>query len=487
MSTTPNAPPAPQPSPDAASSADAARSFWPFLVSLASVAGLAELAYAIVGISELSIYLQKGLGLSVIVGAAFGAFYLAEAVLNSPMGTLADRFGRRPLMVIGALASFFTCMGFAFLRVPHFASGVYIAGAAVLLMRLVDGAGAAALWPAVFASVGDRVPEARRTTAMSALTVTYFAGIALGPFVGGYANEWYETLTHFPEDDPRHYMPSLLLAAALFLVTAISAYFVIPPKHKTEQVPQQAPPGGDAPGLNPLAQAAVAEPAVKSGAISGEAAAPAASGHEHGAFSLQATRQAFARFPFLMILALATFMAVGLIIPYVKLFASERFNVTETEFAKLLLLPAAIIGVLAVPVGRLADKFGKIIAVRGGMGACALALWLMVSVNHQAAVVAGGVLLGLGFLFAFPAYMAFLSDLTGPEERGGTLGAVRAAQGVGALIGTIFSSILFDKIGEDAPFYAAAALLTIAFLLSLVFIKTKMSPAAASASVSDTA
>ncbi len=443
-----------------------ARSFWPFLVSLASVAGLAELAYAIVGISELSVYLEKGLGLSVIVGAAFGAFYLAEAVLNSPMGTLADRFGRRPLMVLGALASFLTCLGFAFLRVPQTTAGLYLAGAAVLLMRLVDGAGAAALWPAVFAAVGDRVPEERRTTAMSALTVTYFAGVALGPFVGGFANEWVGEQLHTTPDQAQHYMPSLLLASTLFLITAIAAYFVAPPKSQTRIVPAQAPPGGDAPGLNPVAQAAAVEPI-----IGHSTETPADPTDTHGAFSLQATKQAFARFPWLMLLALATFMAVGLIIPYVKLFALERFEIKETEFAKLLLVPAAIIGVLAVPAGRLADKFGKVIAVRGGMGACAVALWIMVSIDHQAAVVAGGVLLGLGFLFAFPAYMAFLSDLTGPHERGGTLGAVRAAQGVGALIGTIFSSLLHDKIDHDAPFYAAAALLSVAFLMSLVFIK----------------
>ena len=445
------------------------RSFWPFLIALSAVAGLAELAYAIVGISELSLYLKDGLGLSVIVGAAFGAFYFSEALLNSPMGTLADRIGRRPLMVLGALASFLTCLGFAFLRVPPIAYGVYIAGGAVLFMRLMDGAGAAALWPAVFAAVGDRVPESRRTTAMSTITITYFAGIAIGPLVGGFANEWFADQTGHLKNDPRYYMPSLLLASSLFLITAAAAYLILPSRSRAERTEHQAPIGGDMPGMNPIAQAAVAETGAN------VPTAPAST-EEHGAFSMEATRRAFARFPFLMILALATFMAVGLIIPYVKPFALERFGIKETEFGKLLLMPAAIIGLLAVPVGRLADKLGKVVAVRGGMAACAVALWIIVLVQHQAAVVAGGVLLGLGFLFAFPAYMAFLSDLTGPQERGGTLGAVRAAQGVGAFIGTIISSFLHDKVAPDAPFYAASVLLTVAFGLSMVFIKLPDNP-----------
>ena len=437
--------------------------FWPFLISLAAVAGLAELAYAIVGVSELSVYLQDGLGLTGIVGASFGAFYLAEAVLNSPMGTLADRIGRRRLMVLGALASVITCTGLAFLRVPSFAGGAFVAGGAVLAMRLLDGAGAAALWPAVFASVGDRVQESRRATAMSALTVTYFGGIALGPLVGGYANERWGRL--YSVNEPRHYMPSLLIAAALFAITACAAYFIAPSGRQTRD---QTPPGGDGVGLNPLAQSAVA---------GGEIAQSPDPAHEHGVFSLVALANTAKRFPFLMLLAFATFMAVGLIIPYVKIFAQDRFNVTETGFAHLLLYPALVIGLLAVPSGRLADKVGKVIAVRGGMGVCAAALWIMVSIHHKSAVIAGGALLGLGFLFAFPAYMAFLSDLTGPTERGGTLGAIRAAQGVGALVGTLFSSLLFTRVGPDAPFHAAAALLTLAFAMSMIYIKP-IAPAA---------
>ena len=415
------------------------RSIWAFLIPLAGVAGVAELAYAIVGVSELSVYLEKGLKLGGIVGASFGAFYLSEAVLNSPMGTLADRLGRRRMMVIGPLVSFFTCLSLALLRVPPGPYGVLIAGLIVLFLRILDGAGAAALWPAVFASVGDRVGEARRATAMSVLTITYFAGVALGPLIGGVANEVLGK--QFGVHDPRRYVPSLYTAAILFLLTAIAAYFVAPSRHS---------------------QAHHAE---------GEDASSHAD-DGHGAFSLAAAKQAWQRFPSLMLLAFITFLAVGLIIPYVKIFVQQKFGVTETGFAKLLLYPALIIGVLAVPVGRLSDGWGKALSIRGGMGVCAASLWLMLTLKGEIAVIVAGALLGLGFLLAFPAYMAFLSDLTGPKERGGTLGAVRAAQGIGALVGTIFSSPLYKLVAHEAPFYAAASLLTLGFILSFIFIRT---------------
>lgn len=415
---------------------------WGFLIVLAAVAGLAELAYAIVGVSELSVYLDRGLGLGTIVGASFGAFYLSEAVLNSPMGTLADRLGRRRLMVLGPLASVVTCVGLALLPVPHGRAGEIGTSAMVLFLRILDGAGAAALWPAVFASVGDRIEEKRRATAMSALNITYMLGIALGPLVGGYANELLGG--RFSENEKGRYTPSLYMAALLFLVTAVVAYFI---------APRRTVPGRETPAAGTTSASASADP------------------HAGGAFSLAAAKNAMRRFPYLMLLAFVTFLAMGLIIPYVKLFALQRFEISETGFAKLLLYPALVIAALAVPVGRLADVWGKVRSIRAGMGVCAAALWLIITLDNAWAVAIAGVLLGLGFVLAFPAYMAFLSDLTGPEERGGTLGAVRTAQGVGALIGTVCSSLLFEKVAEQAPFYVAAGLLSLAFILSLAYIR----------------
>jgi predicted MFS family arabinose efflux permease len=158
---------------------------WPFLLGLSAVAGLAELAFIIVNVSALPVYLEFGLGLPHLVGYSLGAFYLAEALGNSPLGVLGDRLGRRRLMVMGALISVGTCLGTAFLRVPQGGGPLaWLAIGLLILLRVLDGVGAAALWPALFASVSDRIHPRRQAQAMSVLNITYFVGIALGPFVG---------------------------------------------------------------------------------------------------------------------------------------------------------------------------------------------------------------------------------------------------------------------------------------------------------------
>ena len=424
------------------------RPLWPFLIALSAVAGLAELAFIIVNVSALPVYLEFGLGLPKLVGFTLGAFYFAEAVGNSPMGALGDRYGRRRLMVTGALISVGTCLGTAFLRIPEGGGPLAWLGIGLLLLlRVLDGFGAAALWPALFASVSDRVDPRRQAQAMSALNITYFIGLALGPFVGGLVNDTFSSGLN--KTDPARYAPSFFVAAACFALAALLAYFVAPRREETH--PHEDPP------VHPE--------------VGGEAGPAAA---HTSTFSLDAIRAAIRIVPMLMLLSFLTFISIGLIAPYVKLFAMKRFDISESAFGTLLLYPALLIAVIAVPIGRLTDHWGTARSIHYGMGVCALALWLILLIKSEWTVVVLGGLMGVGFVLAFPAYMAHISDNAGPRERGGIIGAVRMAQGMGAMAGTALSGPLYKLDAEHLIlFNTAAAVLTVAAGLSLVYIRNR--------------
>jgi DHA1 family multidrug resistance protein-like MFS transporter len=215
--------------------------------------------------------------------------------------------------------------------------------------------------------------------------------------------------------------------------------------------------------------------------VLGEAGAAAAHDpDEHApAFSLDAIRKAMRTVPMLMVLGFITFLGIGLIAPYVKLFAMKRFEISESTFGTLLLYPALLIAALAVPLGRLSDVWGKSRSIRAGMGMCALSLWAILLIRSEWVVVVLGSLLGIGFVLAFPAYMAYISDQSGPRERGGMIGAVRMAQGVGALLGAALSAPLYKLDPEHLIlFCTAAGLLTLGFVLSLLTIRERAQPAA---------
>jgi MFS transporter, DHA1 family, multidrug resistance protein len=421
---------------------------WGFLIALSAVAGLAELAFIIVNVSALPVYLKEGLRLPNLPGIALAAFYMAEALGNSPMGMLADRVGRRRLMVTGALISVFTSVVTAFIRVPDGGAMAWLAVGGILLMRILDGVGAAMLWPAVFATVGDRVAPARQSQAMSALNITYLVGIAFGPFVGGYVNDTFGS--EYTASDPRRYAPSFFVAAGCFLITAIIAYFVAPRRAEHHATARET-----APEIAAITTAAeAAKEAEKS--------------------PLAAIKKAMRVCPMLMGLGFIIFLGVGLIAPYVKTFFMFRFNLTESAFGTLLLWPALIIGAVSLPLGRLSDAWGKTNSIHIGLGICAAALWVILFLTEAWAVVLVGSLLGVGFILSFPAYMAYLAELSGPEERGGMIGAVRMAQGIGALTGSALASPLYTADEKHlTPFITAGVLLTVGFFLSLLYVRPR--------------
>lgn len=454
-----SSPPAPQPVVPAAAPLAAARTVWPFLLGLCAVAGLAELAFIIVNVSALPVYLEFGLGLPTLVGYTLGAFYLAEALGNSPMGALGDRYGRRRLMVTGALVSVGTCVATAFVRVPPGGGPLAWAGIGLLiLLRVLDGLGAAALWPALFASVSDRVSAQKQAQAMSVLNITYLVGLALGPLVGGRVNDTFGA--GLAQRDPARYVPSFFAAAGCFAAAALLAYFVAPPRGGRHPAPAAA--SQDDHGDELLGEIG-----------------PAASHDTHQApFSLAAIKGAFRVVPMLMLLGFLTFLSIGLIAPYVKLFAMKRYTIDESTFGTLLLYPALLIAAIALPLGRLTDTWGKARSIQAGLITCALSLWLILLIPSQWAVVALGALLGTGFMLAFPAYMAFIADVAGPRERGGMIGAVRMSQGLGAMAGTALSPLLYNLDANHLIlFNVAAALLSAGSILSLFFVRER-APAA---------
>ena len=413
---------------------------WPFMAAMALIALLAELAYGVVNNSTMPVYVRNGLGLPDIVGFVGASFLLAEALLNGPTGILADRFGRRLLMVIGPLLSVFTCVCTALLRIPDHGSGQAIGIGILVTLRFLDGAGAAALWPAVFASIGDRVDEKQRSTAMGLLNVSYMIGLAIGPLVGGLLNDKIAARLNLATDNPWRYAPSFGFAATAFLIAAIVAFVAIPSRAAIRKSQER------------------------------KSDSEAIDNAHHGTITFGAVLQALQRIPLLLLLVFLIFLGIGLIALNIKFYAMDRLHVTETGFGQLLLWPALIVAGLSAPLGRLGDKWGKVKAIQLGMGIAAVSMWLIIFFETPTALIILGSLLGVGFVLSFPSYMALLSDIGGKETRGSVIGAVKAVQGVGMLIGGVLGPLIYQR-SQLAPFYGAGALLVISFLLSLVSIR----------------
>lgn len=153
--------------------------------------GAADLAYftaAGLAIFALPLYVTGPLGdHEAAAGLSVGAFAVSALVLRPIAGRIADRYGRRPLLVGGALLA---ALCLALLAVTQDL-------VVVIALRLLAGVAEAAFFVSTFAALADLAPAARMGEALSYNSLGLYLGIALGPLLGqlllawtGYAGAW---------------------------------------------------------------------------------------------------------------------------------------------------------------------------------------------------------------------------------------------------------------------------------------------------------
>lgn len=406
---------------------ETARQLGPLLIAILVVSGFAEMAYGIVNFSAMPVYIKAiGLG-EQWIGLVATAYLLAEGLLKSPFGMLGDRVGRKKLLIIGPFVSCFTALLTPFIHNPFL----------LLLLRVLDGMGLAALWPSAFSLIGDHVPPNKRATAMSFFNVAYMIGIAFGPAIGGAANDAAQHLIGLPPVVAKQ--ASFYLSALLFAMTVLVTWKMIPdlpPAHHERD----------------------------------------AHGEETG-FRLSDIRAMLERMPILLGLAFLTFLGVGLVMAYAKVFVMETFHLSEGAYGALLIGPALVIALSSIPLGTLTDRLGNPMAMKVGYGLATVGFWLLLAFPTKVTLVLLGSVVGFGFVIGFPALMAHVSATCNPKQRGAALGAIGTAQGLGAILGVASSGFLYRypafSIGvfgvpeHGLPFLGCAIMIFCAFLLAL--------------------
>ena len=105
------------------------------------------------------------------IGIAVGSASITAVLCGPPAGRLADRRGRRPLILAGA-AVMIAC---------YLALALGPSLPLVVLIRLVAGAGEAAFAIAILTAAADLAPANRRGEAMSLVTTASYLGLTIGP------------------------------------------------------------------------------------------------------------------------------------------------------------------------------------------------------------------------------------------------------------------------------------------------------------------
>jgi MFS family permease len=137
------------------------------------------------------------------IGLVLGAFGFSMAITHIPAGRLADRFGRRPLLIIAWVLGLVSAliMGLAF-ALPLFLIGLFGYGLTAFVASPLSSYVTAArgAWP-----VG---------TVLSLTTATFGMGMVLGPITGGWIGDHYGMRMSF------------IVAAAIFVLSNVFIFFI---------------------------------------------------------------------------------------------------------------------------------------------------------------------------------------------------------------------------------------------------------------------
>lgn len=358
-----------------------------------------------------------------VLAASVMAYSLAGVIAAPVMGLLADRFGRRPL-ILGAFAVFAAAF-----------TGYYLAATSLvfILIRGLAGALTAGLGPATLGLVADIAPEDERARWIGVIGGGTSAGFIVGPVVGGLLyDKW-------------GYGPPFLVSVGLALLTLLVAFFAIPETHTKETRRRAA-----------LTQNRAAQLAPETGtAVSFLASLP----HPLLAFGT------------LLFVNLSMVFAWFLIDPQLPFYAFDELEWSTAQFGAVISCYgwATLIGSLAL--GRSSDRLGrKPILIIGLILHSAQYGGLMLTDTYWV-IIGAFVIAGLGEALVNPALSAAYLDITPVEHRSRAMGIKTAIGSLGSLLAPALVTVAIPYVSPQGMFFIAASLILLTALTVFVALR----------------
>ncbi|ASA19459.1 MFS transporter [Paenibacillus donghaensis] len=342
------------------------------------------------------------------VGLLVAAFSLTQLLLSPIAGRLSDSLGRKKIIVAGLIVFAFSelLFGLATTTLPLF------------LSRMLGGAGAALIMPAVMAYVADTTSLEERAKGMGLINAAISTGFIIGPGLGGY-------LAEFGIRVPFFFAAGA--AAAVSLVT-----LAILPESRSVAERQEA----------------------KSQQKNGEN------------LWLQLLRSY--REPYFFGLIIVFVLAFGLANyeTVFGLFVDHKFGFSPKDIAFVITFGSIAGAVVQVSAfGWILNRFGENKVISACLLLASAFILLTLFVNSYWAIIAVTFIVFFAMDILRPAVSTQLSKMAG-DAQGFVAGMNSAYTSLGNIAGPIAAGYLFD-LDINFPYAAAALVLALCFLLSL--------------------
>jgi MFS family permease len=341
-----------------------------------------------------------------LVGFVMGASTLTGIVVKLPAGALSDVFGRRRLLLAGALV--FATLPFTYLAVSTLL--------ALVLLRFAHGSATAIFGPVASASLSDVAPPGKRGAWLSTYSTAQGAGQALGPVLAGY-------LIAAGRFDLAFAAAGLIGAG----VPMIVARWRSDPEVRSHREPWREFRRG------------IAE-------VGRDRLVLTTSGAQAAQFVLNGTLNAF-----------------------LPLYGREVLGLTVTQLGWLFGMQTLTTLAVRPAIGHLSDRVGRRWVIVTGLVVCSAAVLLVSVASNVPEVVVAVLAYAAGVATTTAATSAHITDITRRARYGAAHGVFGTIYDVGDALGPIAAGVLVAAVGYTRMFQvmAVVALTTaVAFALA---------------------
>jgi len=370
---------------------DYARSFWLLVVVMFIDAVGGGLLYPF-----FALYITERFGASMTqVGYIFLLFSLTGFAGSMLGGALADRMGRKGILVFSLLAS----SGSALLMGLMDTLGAFFALA--LLVGLFANVGQ----PAYQAMIADLLPERKQAQGFGVVRVATNLSMVIGPAIGGFLID-------------RSYLLLFITDAAISLMAALALLAWIP-----ETRPQ------------PRAEA----------------------GHESTLDTFRGYGRVIRDRLFVLFLLAGLLMALAYMNLNTTLGVYLRDNqgVSETGYGWLLSLNAALVVVFQFPLTRRLEGRPPMLVMALGTALVAIGFALYGFVSGYGWFAAAMVILTVGEMLVVPVSQAVAAHFAPPDMRGRYLAVYGLSWGIPYAVGPLLAGFVLDRLAPYWLWYAA--------------------------------
>ncbi|MDM5326539.1 MFS transporter [Neobacillus sp. CF12] len=185
----------------------------------------------------------------------------------------------------------------------------------------------------------------------------------------------------------------------------------------------------------------------------------------HRSWSYLETKRAL---PILFLVMFLVMIGFGIIIPVLPFYA-EEMGASPTQLGLLMAVYSMMQLIFAPFWGKLSDRIGRKPIMMIGIAGLSLSFFMQAMATELWMLFAARIIGGLLSSANMPTAMAYVADITTPENRGKGMGIVGAAVGLGFVFGPAIGGI-FSKSSMSMPFYLAgtSSLITLVIIFFLL-------------------